>query len=256
MARARVIPSRRVAVSETLEQLRGVEGWLSDAQARRLWEAASRVRPPGRIVEVGSFRGRSTIVLASASADGVEVIAIDPHAGSDRGPQEIAAEAEQGRQDFAAFHANLRRAGIQGRVRHVRAVSLDALRTFRGDIDLLYLDGVHRYRLAREDIAQWGSRIKPGGAMLMHDSFNAVGVTLAQLRLVVLSRQWRYLGRCGSLAEYRREQLTLAETTINVLRQISELPYFARNLLVKLALVARLTPLARLLGHRDGDWPY
>jgi hypothetical protein len=92
--------------------------------------------------------------------------------------------------------------------------------------------------------------------MLVHDSFNAIGVTLAQLRLVVLSRRWRYLGRCGSLAEYRREPLTLAETTTNVLRQISELPYFARNLLVKLALVARVMPLARLLGHRDSDWPY
>jgi Methyltransferase domain len=184
------------------------------------------------------------------------VIAIDPHAGSDRGPQQIAADAEQGRQDFAAFHANLRRAGIEDRVRHVRGVSLDALRAVGGDVDLLYLDGVHRYKVARDDIEQWGSRVKPGGTMLVHDSFNAIGVTLAQLRLVVLSRQWMYLGRCGSLAEYRREPLTLGETTTNVLRQVSELPYFARNLLVKLALVARLRPLARLLGHRGGDWPY
>jgi predicted O-methyltransferase YrrM len=245
-----------VAVSDTLEQLRGVEGWLNEAQVRRLWAAAARVRPPGRIVEVGSFRGRSTIVLASASVEGVEVIAIDPHAGSDRGPQEIAAEAEQGRQDFAAFHANLRRVGIEDRVRHLRVLSLDALRATGGNIDLLFLDGVHRYRPAREDIMQWGSRVKPGGTMLVHDSFNAIGVTLAQLRLVVLSRRWRYLGRCGSLAEYRREPLTLAETTTNVVRQIAELPYFVRNLLVKLALVARAVPLARLLGHRDTDWPY
>lgn len=215
-----------------------------------------RVGPRGRIVEVGSFRGRSTIVLASAAADGVEVIAIDPHAGSDRGPQEVAANAERGGRDFAAFHANLRRAGIEDRVRHMRALSLDALRAIRGDIDLLYLDGVHRYRPAREDIEQWGSRVKPGGTMLVHDSFNAVGVMLAQLQLMVLSRRWRYLGRCGSLAEYRREQLTLVESTTNALRQMSQLPYFARNMLVKLALVARLMPLARLLGHRDRTWPY
>jgi len=30
----------------------------------------------------------------------------------------------------------------------------------------------------------------------------------------------------------------------------------ARNVLVKIALVTRLRPLARLLGHRGGDWPY
>ena len=48
---------------------------------------------PGRIVEIGSFRGRSMIVLASAAAPGVELVAIDPHGGSDRGPQEIEADA-------------------------------------------------------------------------------------------------------------------------------------------------------------------
>lgn len=244
------------ALSETLDRVRDVEGWLSEAQAGRLWQAAARVRAPGRIVEVGSFRGRSTIVLASASADGVEVIAIDPHAGSDRGPQEVAADAERGGQDFAAFHANLRRAGIEDRVRHMRVVSLDALGAVGGNVDLLYVDGVHRYRMARDDLQQWGSRVEPGGAMLVHDSFNAVGVTLAQLRLMVLSRQWRYLGRCGSLAEYRREQLTFGEATANALRQIYELSYFARNLLVKIALAARLSPLARFLGHHDSAWPY
>jgi hypothetical protein len=42
----------------------------------------------------------------------------------------------------------------------------------------------------------------------------------------------------------------------NARRQLAELPYFARSLLVKVALVAHLRPLARLLGHRSGDWPY
>jgi hypothetical protein len=40
----------------------------------------------------------------------------------------------------------------------------------------------------------------------------------------------------------------------NAARQLAQLPWFARNLLVKLALVARARPLARLLGA-DG-WPY
>ena len=44
-----------------------VEGWLTDAQAALLWEAAHRVRTGGSIVEIGSFRGRSTIVLARAA---------------------------------------------------------------------------------------------------------------------------------------------------------------------------------------------
>jgi hypothetical protein len=241
---------------DALARVAGVEGWLTDAQARALWDAARAVRPPGRIVEIGSFRGRSTIVLACARAPGVELVAIDPHGGGDRGPQEITPDAAAGEGDHAAFTENLRRAGVADRVLHVRAMSSVALDEVGGAVDVLYVDGAHRYRPARDDIAHWGDRVLLGGSMLIHDSFNAIGVMRAQLRLLMLSSRWRYRGRRGSLAVYRRDQLSGPETAANAARQLAELPYFARNTLVKLALVARLEPLARLLGQRDGGWPY
>ena len=57
------------------------EGWLTDAQAERLRVRAAAAGA-GTIVEIGSFRGRSTIVLAGAAAPGASVVAIDPHAGA------------------------------------------------------------------------------------------------------------------------------------------------------------------------------
>jgi predicted O-methyltransferase YrrM len=239
----------------TLHSLAGVDGWLTDAQAERLWNAARRARAGQRIVEIGSFRGRSTIVLASAAPDGVELVAIDPHGGGDRGPQEIAAEADRGDRDYAAFHANLRAAGIEDRVRHVRAFSDAALPEVSGDVELLFIDGAHRYGPARGDIEQWGRRVAPGGTMLIHDAFNAIGVTLAQLRLLVLSRRWRYRGRSGSLAEYELAELGGVQLALNAARQLAGLPYFARNMLIKVALILHARPLARLLGS-DGSWPY
>ncbi len=238
------------------ERASHVEGWLSKSQARRLWEGARRVRAPGRIVEIGSFRGRSTIVLSHAASAGVELVAIDPHGGSDRGPQEIAPDTQRGDEDFAAFHENLRRVGVDERVRHVRLASDQALDAIDGSVDMLYVDGAHRYRPARSDIEQWGQRVPPGGTMLVHDSFNAVGVMLAQLRLLLLSSTWRYLGRSGSLAEYRRDRLGATEIARNALRQLAAMPYFMRNAAIKTLLLARLRPLTRLLGHRDGNWPY
>ena len=244
-------------LESTLGAVDGVEGWLSEGQARRLWEAATRVRPPGRIVEIGSFRGRSTIILRGAAEEGVEVVAIDPHGGGDRGPQEISPDAQRGDEDYRAFHANLERAGVDHAVRHVRQMSGDALGEVQGPIDLLYVDGAHRYAPARADIASWGALVPPGGGMLVHDAYNAIGVTLAQLRLLFLSPEWRYLGRTRSLAEYRRESLSGRERALNALRQAAGLPYFVRNGLIKVALVARLRPLARLLGQPDADaWPY
>lgn len=235
--------------------LADVEGWMSEDQGRRLWGTASGLSAPAQIVEIGSFRGRSTIVLATAAAPGVEVVAIDPHGGGDRGPQEITPDAVKGEEDHQQFRANLARAGVLERVRHVRLPSSDALGDVIGGIDLLYIDGAHRYRPASDDIARWGERVVPGGVMLIHDSFNAIGVTLAQLRLLFLSRTWRYVGRAGSLAEYRRVDAGEQGALENALRQAPGLGYFARNMALKVLITVRLGRLTRLLGG-DGTWPY
>ncbi|HEX2086512.1 MAG TPA: class I SAM-dependent methyltransferase [Solirubrobacteraceae bacterium] len=233
-----------------------VEGWLTPAQARALAVAAGRARPGERIVEIGSFRGRSTIALAAAAAPGVEVVAIDPHLGAWREPHRTTEDADLGQADVEAFRSNLARAGVAERVRHVRRFSGEALGDVEGEVAVLFIDGAHDVRGASADVVQWGGRVAPGGRMLVHDAFSSVGVTLALARLGALGRTWRYVGRTGSLAEYVREDLAGAARLRNAARHLVELPWFVRNLAVKALIVARLKPLARLLGHRDGPWPY
>jgi predicted O-methyltransferase YrrM len=232
---------------EAFAAARDVEGWLTEAQAKRLWDRARDVRVGGRVVEIGSFRGRSAIVIASAMPDGVELVAIDPHAGGDRGPQEIQAEAERGDADHRAFGENLTRAGVMSRVRHLRLPSAGALTSVDGDIDVLYVDGAHRFGPARNDLVRWGARVREGGTMLVHDSFSSIGVTLAALSAITFGTAWRYTGRTGSLAEYQRERVTGPARVANALRQLAQLPWFARNVAVKVLILLHL---------RDGDWPY
>jgi predicted O-methyltransferase YrrM len=74
---------------EVFASIEDVQGWMTRAQAQRLWSAAKRLSGPARIVEIGSYQGRSAIILSTAAAPEVQVIAIDPHGGNDRGPQQI-----------------------------------------------------------------------------------------------------------------------------------------------------------------------
>jgi hypothetical protein len=243
--------------AQTLTAVSGIEGWMTDQQARRLWDRAGELQAGDQIVEIGSFRGRSVIVLARSAAPGVAITAIDPHAGNDRGPHEFEGFDEAARADAAAFAANLDAAGVADRVRHVPKFSHAALGDVQGDIRLLYIDGAHRYRPALADIRDWGRRVAPGGTMLIHDSFSALGVTLALMRLLFFGRRFRYIGRSGTMTEYRREPVQGAARLANGARQAIHLPYFVRNELVKALLLLHLRPLTRLLGLPKGrDWPH
>ena len=235
----------------------GVEGWLSVDQAARLHAAAANTRAGQQIVEIGSFRGRSTIVLAASAPDGVAIVAIDPHAGTDRGPKELRGFELEAHSDHDAFTANLAAAGVSDRVRHVREFSKVAHDAVAGSPTVLYIDGAHRYAPARADIRSWGARVERGGTMLIHDSFSSVGVTLAIVRELMFGRRFRYIGRSRSLTEYRADLVPgFRARVVNGARQIAQLPWFVKNLVVKVLLTLRLGGLITKVTGRPPEWPY
>jgi predicted O-methyltransferase YrrM len=234
-----------------------VQGWMSPGQAATLYDAARRCPPEGTIVEIGSFQGRSTIVLASAAPKNVHVVAIDPHAGNDRGPQEIDGFGEAAADDHEVFLANLERAGVRDRVRHVRMFSDAALGEVEGSIDVLYIDGAHRYGPARADIRDWGARVGDGGTLLIHDSFSSVGVTLAILRELMLGTRFRYVGRSQSMTIYRADlSRGPGVRARNAGRQLLQLPWFVKNVALKAALLLGLGKVLTRLGRPVPEWPY
>ena len=248
---------RSLDLAQTLDLVADVEGWMSPGQGATLREAARSCPPGGRIVEIGSFRGRSTIVLAVSADPSVEIVAIDPHAGNDRGPQELDGFTDEAADDHAAFGANLVAAGVADRVRHLREFSDTAYATLTGPVDVLYVDGAHRYRPALADIESWGERVADGGTMLIHDAFSSVGVTLAIARSLVLGGRFRYVGRSRSMAIYRADLGSgAAARARNAARQLAQAPWFARNLGLKAALTAGVGRALERAGRPAPEWPY
>lgn len=241
--------------SHVFASLAEVNGWMTHDQAQRLWNRSSELTSGATVVEIGSFQGRSMCVLASAAAPGVTLYAIDPHGGNDRGPQEIEGFAEEAESDHQLFLRNLETAGVRDRVTYLRKFANDALTDVPQNIDLLYVDGAHRFAPASQDIRQWGAKVKDGGRLLVHDSFSSIGVTMALVVLTFWSRDWAYEGRSQSMAQFRKGRTTPAQRLRSFLSQTAQLLYFALNLVYKVLLAARLKPLAKALGS-TGEWPY
>jgi hypothetical protein len=149
------------------------------------------------------------------------------------------------------FRDNVARAGVADVVDLRVATSAVVRRAWRAPVDLVYIDGKHDYWTVRDDL-RWAGLVPEGGTVLVHDAFSSLGVTLALLRDVLASRRLRYAGRTGSLA--RLEVAT--PRTRDRARMLAELPWWARNLVVKVLLRLRLRPLARVLGHDDTADPY
>src|SRR5262245_54538184 len=99
-----------------------VDGWLTDAEGELLFDLAASCLPHTPIVEIGSWKGKSTIYLAAGTGDGrTRVFAIDPHEGSLEDPTA---------NTLADMRANLEAAGVSKSVVPIVARSHDAAGRF------------------------------------------------------------------------------------------------------------------------------
>ncbi|EWT02887.1 hypothetical protein N865_00665 [Intrasporangium oryzae NRRL B-24470] len=218
-----------------------VPGWLTEAQARVLWHETRRAGRRAHVVEIGSHRGRSTVVIASALTQG-HLTAIDAF---------VAGERYGGPATRAVLEDNLVQAGVRDRVEIIADRSGHVRRRWGEAIDLLWVDGKHDYWTCSDDL-RWATFLPSGGRVLVHDAFSSLGVTLALLVHVLPSSQLRYLGRTGSLAVLEVGTPTRQDRA----RFARQLPWWVRNVGIKVLLRLRLRGLARRFGHTDRCDPY
>lgn len=142
--------------SELRQALADVPGWLGDEEAIALFELARGCTGRGAIVELGSWRGKSTICLALGSKEGsgVPVVAVDRHMDK----------------TFVDFQENIRKAGVADLVRPIRATSDEAFADFDEPIELIFIDASHKYEDVRRDFDQWVPLVVEGGTVAMHDT--------------------------------------------------------------------------------------
>ena len=233
---------RSLDFAAVLARAEAVPGWLTPDQARCLYDAAAALASGDRAVEIGSHLGRSAVVLASALPAGSVLTCVDP----------FPADWRYGRADTEnAFRATVHDAGLADRVDLRVAHSREVRAGWGGPVHLVYVDGKHDYWSVRDDL-RWADHLVEGGTLLVHDAYSSLGVTTGLLAELATSDRLRYVRRVRSLAVLQRRRPSVGDR----LRLLVGLPWFARNLVVKVLLRARARRVAALLGHRDVHDPY
>jgi hypothetical protein len=154
-----------------LSEMRKIEGWLADEEADLLIAASSHVLStlpePQAVVEVGSFCGKATVVLARvAEALGTSALvhAIDPGDG-------VVGSRDRGLQQKGPTRHKLQRtvqlSGLESRVElHFQQAPQVA---WSEPIGFLLIDGLHDYASVSTDFHHLEPWLTVGGLVAFHD---------------------------------------------------------------------------------------
>ena len=153
-----------------IEMLNSVEGHTTRRQCAVLFYFAYTQPGPGRIVEIGSFKGQSTGWLAYALkllGQNNKVVAIDPHKNTE--DIELVPQYKE-ESSYEAFLDNMKRLGVMSWIKPVKATSVEAVKTWEQPIKLLFVDGSHKYEDVLQDLHLWEPWVSIGGTIILHDT--------------------------------------------------------------------------------------
>lgn len=182
----------------------------------------------GRIVEIGSFKGRSTVGIASIAKryDLGKVVAIDPH----NAPSATDPDLRGAASSFYDLLENLRRTDTLDAVEPRVMLSSEAAGDWREPIRFLWIDGDHTYEGALADLQLFRPHLAPGAVVAMHD---VLGTHYGSLRVfveqVLGNDAFGPAGYCGSIgwAQYRPQ--SGSRLKYRLMRELLAIP--ARNMI-------------------------
>ncbi|MFE5767920.1 class I SAM-dependent methyltransferase [Streptomyces sp. NPDC056485] len=165
---------------EILAAFEAAKGFMPVREGLALYEAAAAAAALGLpLLEVGTYCGRSTILLADAAREaGVAAITVDHHRGSEEqqpgweyhDPSVV--DPEVGLMDtLPTFRRTLHKAGLEDHVIAVVGRSPQVAAAWGGKLGFVFIDGGHTDEHAGGDYEGWAPHVAEGGTLAIHDVF-------------------------------------------------------------------------------------
>ena len=169
--------------SDTVERLfalsEQVTGFMPEHEGRALYDAALRYLDNGCGVEIGTYCGKSTLLLGAAAQQRNSVLyTIDHHHGSEEHQpgweyhDTSMVDEYSGRFDtLPALRRTLDAAELDDHVVAVVGKSTTVARTWTTPLQIVFIDGGHSEAAAQADFEGWAKWVTVGGALIIHDVF-------------------------------------------------------------------------------------
>jgi MMP 1-O-methyltransferase len=166
-------PERLFALAEQ------VRGFMPADEGRALYGAGLRYLDGGLGVEIGTYCGKSTLMLGAAALQTTSVLyTIDHHHGSEEHQPgwefhdaSLVDEVTGLFDTLPTFRRTLDAAGLDDHVVAIVGKSPIVARAWRSPLQLLFIDGGHSEAAATQDFDGWAQWVTVGGALVIHDVF-------------------------------------------------------------------------------------
>jgi predicted O-methyltransferase YrrM len=165
-----------------LAAFEAAKGFMPAHEGLALYAAAADAarRLPGLpLLEVGTYCGRSTILLAGAAREAkTTAVTVDHHRGSEEQQpgweyhDKELVDPEVGLMDtLPTFRRTLHAAGLEDSVVALVGRSPQAAALWGKPLALLFIDGGHTDEHATNDYEGWAPHVAPDGLLVIHDVF-------------------------------------------------------------------------------------
>lgn len=170
------LPPTAARLFELAEQ---VIGFMPADEGRALYDAAVTYLGDGVGVEIGTYCGKSTVMLgAAAQQTGGVLFTIDHHHGSEEHQpgweyhDTSMVDLVTGLFDtLPTLRHTLDAAALNDNVVAVVGKSPVVARSWRTPLQFLFIDGGHTEEAAQRDFDGWARWVAVGGALVIHDVF-------------------------------------------------------------------------------------
>ncbi|MEV5141443.1 class I SAM-dependent methyltransferase [Streptomyces syringium] len=166
---------------EVLAAFEAAKGFMPVDEGLALYAAAEEAAVLGPLLEVGTYCGRSTLLLAAAAREaGTTALTVDHHRGSEEqqpgweyhDPSVVDDDPGVGRMDtLPTFRRTLYKAGLEPHVIAIVGRSPQVAAVWGTPVGLVFIDGGHTDEHANADYEGWAPHVAPGGLLVIHDVF-------------------------------------------------------------------------------------